>query len=126
MAAMRAVDAGHRLPRHARVREQPGEYVVELDVPDFTEEDLVVEAVGPRLTIRGDQLETLDDGKAFRLHERFEETFRLSDDADVDRIKVFYKHRTLEIHAPRTRLTPRRLPIEHRSPYRINTDAAAC
>jgi HSP20 family molecular chaperone IbpA len=114
MAAMRVVGNGHQLLAHANVREEAGEYLIELDVADFTESELTVEALGPRLTVRGDQLETVeDDGKAFRLHERLEETFRLPDDADANQTKVFYKHGTLEIHAPRTQLEPRQLPIEH-------------
>ena len=126
MAAMRAVGNGHQLPAHANVREENGDYVIELDVADFTESELSVEAFGPRLMVRGDQLETVeDDGKAFRLHERLEESFRLPDDADADQIEVFYMHGTLEIRAPRTRLEPRRLPIEHPS-YRINPNAEAC
>lgn len=126
MAAMRAVGNGHQLPPHAHVREKPGEYLIQLDVSDFTESELAIEALGPQLTVRGDQLETTEDhGEAFRLHERLEESFRLPDDADADQIKVFYKHGTLEIHAPRTRLEPRRLPIEHQR-YLINPDAEAC
>jgi HSP20 family molecular chaperone IbpA len=126
MAAMRAVGNGHQLPAHANVREEPIQYVIELDVADFTEAELSVQALGPRLTVRGDQLETVDDdGKAFRLHERLEETFRLPDDAVADEIKVFYKHGTLEIRAPRTHLEPRQLAIEHAS-YLVNPDAEPC
>jgi HSP20 family molecular chaperone IbpA len=126
MAAMRVVGTGHKLPAHANVREEPGEYLIELDVADFTESEITVEAVGPRLTVRGDQVETgEDDGKAFRLHERLEETFRLPDDADVNGTKVFFKHGTVEIHAPRTRLEPHQLPFEHPS-FRINPEAEAC
>jgi HSP20 family molecular chaperone IbpA len=126
MAAMRVVGNGHKLPAHANVREEIGEYVIELDVADFTEKELFVEALGPRLTVRGDQLETEeDDGKPFRLHERLEESFRLPDDADAGRVTVYYKHGTLEIHAPRTTLEPRRLPIE-RPVFVINPDAEPC
>ena len=60
------------------------------------------------------------------LHERLEESFRLPDDVDTDLIKVFYAHGTLEIHAPRTRLEPRAVPIEHRSPYVGNPNAEPC
>ena len=127
MAVMRAVGTGHRLPAHAKVREDAREYVIELDVSDFTEGELRVDAVGPRITVRGDQLQIAeDDGKAFRLHERLEELFRLPDDADADQIKVFYKHGTLEIHAPRSSLEPRAVPIEHRSPYVGNPNAVPC
>jgi HSP20 family molecular chaperone IbpA len=126
MAAMQVVGNGHQLPAHANVREQDGEYVIELDVADFTEAELAVEALGPRITVRGDQLETgEDDEKAFRLHERLEETFRLPDDAVLDELRVFYKHGQLEIHAPRAHLVPRPLEIEHPA-LRVNPNAEAC
>ena len=35
MASMRTVGDGHRLPAHASVRADEGEYLVELDVSDF-------------------------------------------------------------------------------------------
>ena len=127
MAVMRAVGTGHRLPAHARVREDGCEYVIELDVSDFLESELTVEAVGPHVTVHGDQvLEHGDDSVALRLHERLEESFRLPDDADADLMKVFYTHGRLEIHAPRTRLEPRAVPIEHRSPYAGNPNAEPC
>jgi HSP20 family molecular chaperone IbpA len=126
MAVMRAVGNGHRLPTHAHVREEPDTYVIALDVADFAESELSVEAIGPRVTVKGEQLETIDDnGKAFRLHEQLRESFRLPDDADADGVKVLYKHGTLEIQAPRTRLQPRRLPIKRNSSV-INPDAEPC
>jgi HSP20 family molecular chaperone IbpA len=126
MAAMRAVGNGHQLPAHANVREEPTQYLIELDVADFTESELSVEAIGPRITVHGDQSETVEDeGKAFRLHERLEETFRLPDDADPDQIKIFYKHGTLEIHAPRIPLERRQLVIERPS-YLIHPEAEPC
>lgn len=125
MAFMRTVGNGHQRPAHAAVREDKGEYLIELDLTDFTRSELAVEAFGRRLTVRGDQVETDDDdGKAFRLHERLEETFLLPDDTLVDQIKVFFKHGKLEIHAPRTPLEPRQLRIEH--PYAFNPNAEAC
>lgn len=112
MACMRATGVGHRLPAHANVREEPDEYVIELDVADFTEHELAVELLGRRLRLCGDQLAGPGDGdEAFRLHERLEESFRLPDDADVDGITVLFRHGTLEIHAPRTPLEPRLLPL---------------
>jgi HSP20 family molecular chaperone IbpA len=126
MAAMQAVGESHQLPAHACVREDSREYLIELDVSDFTESELTVEAFGSRLTVHGDQQETpAQDGKPFRLHERFEESFRLPDDADPDQIKVFYEHGTFEIHAPRTRLERRLVPIEQPSLV-FNSDATAC
>jgi HSP20 family molecular chaperone IbpA len=124
---MRSVGTGHRLPAHAKVRADAHEYVVELDVSDFLESELDVELVGSRITVRGDQSQNPEDnGTPFRLHERLEESFRLPDDADADLIKVFYGHGTLEIRAPRSRLEPRAVPIEHRSLYVGNPNAVPC
>ena len=127
MAAMRAVGIGHRLPAHANVRDDDREYVIELDVSDFLESELVIDVVGPRVTVHGDQVQEQDDDKAaFRLHERLEESFRLPDDAVVDLMKAYYAHGTLELHVPRREIEPRRVPIEHRSPFLGNPDAEPC
>jgi len=126
MSAMHAVVNGRRPSTRLSAREHPCEYVFELAVGDFADSELTVEALGPRITVHGDQVATgEEDGNAFRLHERLEESFRLPDDAVPDGIKVVHKHDTLEIRAPRTHLDPRRLPIEHET-YRINPDAEPC
>jgi hypothetical protein len=49
MSVMRTVGNGHKLPAHANVREDNGEYLIELDVTDFTESELSVERLGRRL-----------------------------------------------------------------------------
>jgi HSP20 family molecular chaperone IbpA len=127
MAVMRAVGIGHRLPAHANVRDDGHEYVVELDVSDFLESELAVDVLGLRVSVHGDQVREQDEETvAFRLQERLEESFRLPDDADPDRLKAFFAHGTLELHVPRRELEPRRVPIEHRSPFVGNPDAQAC
>ena len=125
MAVMRTVGVGHQLPPHASIREEPTEYTILLDVSDFTEREVTVEALGPRLTVRGDQVERAgDEGTPFCLHERLEESFRLPDDSEADRVRVFYKHGTLELRVPRRRLAPRLLPVEHPR-FRVDPDAEA-
>lgn len=127
MAVMRMAGTGRTLPAHARVREEEGRYVVELDVSDFRDGELEVEAIGPIVTVRGEQIEPAqDEGLAFRLRERFEESFRLPDDVDPDGLTAHYRHGLLEIHAPRRRLARREIRIEPASPYAMNHDAAAC
>jgi len=72
-------------------------------------------------------MEEQNDGAvALRLHERLDESFRLPDDAVVDLMKATYAHGTLELHVPRRDIEPRRVPIEHRSPYVGNPDAEPC
>jgi HSP20 family molecular chaperone IbpA len=116
MAVMRSAGDGRRLLPHAHVREDRDAYVVTLDVSDFTESELAVEALGPTLTVRGAQEDIPDEvSTPFRVRERLEESFRLPDDARLDRIAVYYKHGTLEIHAPRVPLERRRLEIERQT-----------
>ena len=123
MAVMRAVGY-HPLPAHARVRTTDAEYVVELDVGDFTIADLAVEALGPLVTVRGEQHETeADQGLPFRIRERLEETFRLPDDVDLDSLSAFYKHGVLELRVTRTPLHRRRIRIARRRGGLINADA---
>jgi HSP20 family molecular chaperone IbpA len=125
VAVMRAVGY-HPLPPHARVRTTEVEYVVELDVADFTAAELTVEALGPAIAVRGEQIETeADSGQPFRIRERLEETFRLPDDVDLDTLDVRHKHGILELHATRTRLEARRLPIDGGTTRLINPDAEA-
>jgi HSP20 family protein len=127
MAVMRTVGNGHALPPHAHVREEDCRYVVELDVSDFTQRELTVEALGPIVTVRGEQTELKEDeGLAFRVRERLEESFRLPDDVDPDGLTVRYRHGLLEIHVPRRRLARREVPVESASAFAVNPDAAAC
>jgi len=126
MTAMRIAGHMHALPANAHVRELPDNYLIELDVADFTEAELSVELLGPQLTIRGEQLGIPEEAAtAFRFHERLEESFRLPDDADVNGVVASYRHGTLEIDVPRSALTPRSVPIE-RPAFHFDPDAEAC
>lgn len=103
----------HMLP-HTLVREEEAEYVVELDVSDFSERELSVQAVGPVITVRGVHKDAGEAYAAFRVQERLDETFRFPDDADLAGLAACYRHGTLELSAPRV-LVPRRfVPIAHR------------
>jgi HSP20 family molecular chaperone IbpA len=124
MAVMRPVGNGHQLPPHAHVRTDATEYVISLDVSDFTEEELAIELLGPHVTVRGDQRETDgDEAKAFHLHERLEESFRLPDDAVSEQLQVFFEHGTLELHVPRKRLVPRLVAVERKPIGLIHAEA---
>jgi len=127
MPAMRVVGTGHELSERARVRREPDEYVIELDVAGFSGDELSIEALGPTIILRGDQRELPGDhGKAFRLHERLEESFRLPDDADAERITVVHTNRVLELRAPRLKLESRIVPIARVRSHILNPDAEPC
>lgn len=57
MPAMRVVGTGHELSERARLRREPDEYVIELDVAGFSGDELSIEALGPTIILRGDQRE---------------------------------------------------------------------
>ena len=125
MAVMRAVGY-HSLPPHARVRTTDAQYVVELDVADFTADELTIEALGPVVFVRGEQLETeADAGQPFRIRERLEETFRLPDDVDVATLAATYRHGVLELRVDHAPLALRRVVIEPRSWTLLNPNAEA-
>jgi HSP20 family molecular chaperone IbpA len=127
MAVMRTVGNGHQLPAHACVREDDSMYIVKLDLSDFNERELNVEALGRVVTVRAKQFATKEDeGLAFRLCERLEESFRFPDDADIDGLKAMHQHGSLELRAPKLPLERRSVPVEHPSPYAGNPLATAC
>ncbi|HZO97918.1 MAG TPA: Hsp20/alpha crystallin family protein [Gaiellaceae bacterium] len=81
-----------------------GVYVVELEVPGFTESELGVELSGRMLTISGKHEETREATKAFRLHERladeFERTFVLPPEVDVEKVASTFVNGVLRVTAP--------------------------
>jgi len=125
MGVMRFAGDVRRLPAHANIEEDETEYVVHLDVADFTERELVVDLVGRTVVVQGDQLETdTRPDETFRLHERLVESFRLPDDAESDGIVVRFRHGTLELRIPRVKTEPRRLRIERAATF-AGADAPA-
>jgi HSP20 family molecular chaperone IbpA len=124
VAVMRAVGY-HPLPPHARVRMTEAQYIVELDVADFTVDELTIEALGPVVAVRGEQLETeADEGLPFRIQERLEETFRLPDDVELATLAATYHHGVLEIRVDHAPLVLRHVPIEPHPGPLLNPDAA--
>jgi HSP20 family molecular chaperone IbpA len=111
---MKVVATGHPSRRRVSVREKPAEYVVAMDVADFARDELMVEAAGHVVTVRGDHGAS-DDAEPFVLHERLDESFRLPDDASSERVSAVYRRGALEIHAGRRRLTRRTVPVERDS-----------
>ena len=93
------------------------EFVVELEVPGFVEQELTVEVTDHTLAIKGEREKTEErTTKEFALHERlerkFERRFVLPPDAVTDEIHATFDHGVLEVHTPRVVMTkPKAIPI---------------
>ena len=102
----------------ADVYETPEEFVVELEVPGYKEEELGLEVTDHTLTVRGEiKRQTEEKDKAFILHERleshFERRFQLPVDADTEKLVARFEGGVLEVHAPKApEAKPRKIEIE--------------
>src|SRR5687767_4699667 len=88
----------------ADVYETGDEFVIELEVPGFEEEELEVEVVDHAVTVRGKRAEEKEEKeKAYRMHERHEATFarrfELPAAADPGAVEAVFANGVLEIHA---------------------------
>jgi HSP20 family protein len=101
----------------ADVYETPQEFVVELEVPGFEEEDLGLEVTDHTLVVRGEVKEAREqEEKTFLLHERlerfFERRFALPEQADTEKLTATFKQGVLEVHAPKiVEAKPRKIAI---------------
>lgn len=100
----------------ADVYETKDEFVVELDVPGFEQKELGIEVTDHTLIVKGERLETKEEDKEFRLHERLEETFErrffLPTDADTKHVKATFGKGVLVVHTPKLAIpTPQKIEI---------------
>jgi HSP20 family molecular chaperone IbpA len=91
----------HLFPPHGKVTEAADEYIIELDVPEFTEDELDVCVDGDLVTVVADQ--ELSRGETLQLSEKIEESFRVPDDACIADMEAAFRDGTLELHIPRHR-----------------------
>jgi HSP20 family protein len=101
----------------ADVYETDGEFVVEIEVPGYEEQELEIELSDHTLTVKGERSEKVEKAeKAFRLHERleraFERRFSLPAEADTERVTATFEKGVLELHAPKVETAkPRKVAI---------------
>jgi HSP20 family protein len=99
------------------VYETDEEYVVELEVPGFGENELGIEVTDHLLTVKGERNETKEQQeKTFRLRERlereFERRFELPREADTEHVRAKFARGVLEVHAPKIAASkPKRIEI---------------
>jgi HSP20 family protein len=97
----------------ADVYETPDEYVFELEVPGYEEQELGIELFDHTMTVKGSRAETKEaDEKSYRLHERlertFERTFTLPREVDGKHVTAEFDKGVLKVHAPKLITAQRR------------------
>jgi HSP20 family protein len=90
----------------ADVYEMKDEFVVELEVPGFEENELGIEVTDHTLVVKGKRIEAKEDPeKEFRPRERLEQTFErrfyLPIDADTEHAKAKFGKGILEVRTPK-------------------------
>jgi HSP20 family protein len=102
----------------ADMYETEKEFVVELDVPCFDENELALEVTDHTLTIKGERkAEKEEKDKSFYLHERiekhFERRFTLPSKADMEHIAATFHTGVLQVHVPKIEpVKARKIEIE--------------
>jgi HSP20 family molecular chaperone IbpA len=97
-----------QIPMHPHIVDCRTEWVVELDVADFTPSELTVEADHGMLTVVGDRPAI----GPFELREHFDEAMRLPPAVDTDRATAWYRAGSLEIRIPKLNGVRRVIPIQ--------------
>ena len=101
----------------ADVYETEDEFVVEVEAPGFSEQELVVETTDHTLRVAGAHGETTERAeKAFRQRERlstgFERRFVLPPDVDPTKLEASFERGVLRVRAPiDDATTPHKVPI---------------
>lgn len=101
----------------ADVYETEDEFVVELEVPGYDEEELSVEVSDHTLAVKGDRTRTKEEkAKEFSLHERlerkFERRFVLPQEAETEHLKAVFEKGVLELRTPKAKtIKPRQVAI---------------
>jgi HSP20 family protein len=98
------------LPPAADIYETDDEFVMELDVPGYEEDELAIEVFDHTVRVTGERKEAKDEGeKSFHLHERlehkFERRFELPVEADTEHVSAKFATGVLELHAPKLEIS---------------------
>ena len=83
-------------------------YLISLDVPGMTKDQLQIELSGNTLTVSGDQKVEKNEGKGAwrtyeRFHGRFERVFTLPHVSDTEKVEADYKEGVLHIAIPKSK-----------------------
>jgi HSP20 family molecular chaperone IbpA len=107
---------------HSNIVDVGREWVIELNVADFTPTELRIEADHGMLTVRGHR----DPVGPFDLQEHFEESLRMPPGVDIDRaVAHFHPRGTLEIRIRKESAQHRVIPIEWEGTI-VGAEATPC
>ena len=101
----------------ADIYETDDEYVIELEVPGYTEKELTIEVADHMLTVTGKHEAASDEKeKTYRLAERlqmeFERRFELPSEVDPEKMKATFKEGVLDLRTPKmVAAAPKMIPV---------------
>lgn len=104
----------------ADIYETKDEFVVELEVPGYEEQELSIEISDHMLTVTGEHTAAKEaKDKTFHVHERleheFQRQFELPVTVDADRLTATFGKGVLELHGPKAEQAhPKKIPITGR------------
>jgi len=90
----------------ADLYETASEVVISLDVPGFEEKELEIQVTDHTLVVSGERREEKEKKeKTFHLHERlekrFERSFAMPAETDLEHVKAIFGKGVLEVHVPK-------------------------
>ena len=99
------------------VRETSGAYIMDIDLPGYTDKDVTIHLKEHVLTLASSHEETKEkaetpNGEQFLIRERtqrrFVRRYTLPEDIDQDKVEASFKNGVLSITIPRKEIAPRR------------------
>lgn len=91
-----------------RIDETEDHYLISLDMPGVNKNDVQVEVKDHQLFMKGERNHSINNKKSFIRHERsygkFQQTLRLPETVDVDKIEAHYENGILEVILPKAKI----------------------
>lgn len=99
------------------VEDRDDEYVMTVDIPGVSQEDIVIEVADNRLTVTAERgVEKEGKRRSARVYGAFQRTFMLPSGVDTKNITAELENGVLSVHIPRTeKAKPRKIEIGKRA-----------
>ncbi len=100
-----SAQAGKACCPPVNVWEQEGEFVTEIDLPGYRQEDLDISVMGAELTLKGRRQDAPAEGVTYLRHERtdneFARTLRMPAEIDADKVSATLENGVLRVTLPK-------------------------